>query len=146
MNKIWKGLLLVVLVLTLSCNVLPLGAQNGGGGVAPQGLVSNYSYVTLSVTGTTMRAKVEYDTGLNLTLAEVLTYIQKYEGSTWKPASTTATCSWVDKSTKDNNTLYHYFTLTASGSYRVKCVFYFYGTGGDEERIEKYDYYNYHKT
>lgn len=143
MNKIWKGLLLIVLVLTLSCNMLPLGAQNGGGGAAPHGVISNLSLVTLSVTGKSMCAKVEYDTGLNLTSAEVYTYIQKYEGSAWKAASTTATCAWVDKSTKDNNTLYHYFTLTASGSYRVKCVFYFYGTGGDQERQEKYDYYTY---
>ena len=143
MNKIWKGLLLIVLVLTLSCNMLPLGAQNGGGGIAPYGVISNYSYVTLSVTGKSMCAKVKYDTGLNLTSIEVYTYLQKYVDGAWKAASTTATCAWVDKSTADNNTFYHYLTLTESGSYRAKCVFFMYGTGGDQERLEKYDYYTY---
>ncbi len=142
MNKIWKGLLLIVLVLTLSCNMLPLGAQNGGG-ASLLGEVSNFSYVALSVTGKSMCAKIDYDAGLNLTLLEVYTYLQKYEGGAWKAASTTATCAWLDKSSADRNRFTHYFTLTESGSYRAKCIFYFYGTEGKQDRTERYDYYTY---
>ena len=143
MNKIWKGLLLVVLILTLSCNMLPLGAQNGGAGATPYGEVSMLATVALSVSGKSMCAKAEYFAGLNRTSVEVYTYIQKYVGGAWKSASTTATCSWVDKSSEWRNTFYHYLTLTESGSYRAKCIFYFYGTGGDKDRMEAYDYYTY---
>lgn len=143
MNKIWKGLLLIVLVLTLSCNMLPLGAQNVEGEATPLMAVGVLAGVELSVSGKSMRANVYYIAGLNLTSADVYTYLQKYENGAWKAASSTATCAWNDKSSASHTDFNHYLTLTASGSYRAKSVFYFYGTGGDQDRAERYDYYTY---
>ena len=144
MNKILKGLLLSVLILTLSFNMLPLGAQNVEGGESIQSEVAFDTYAKLTATGNRLRAEVFYVAGTNLTTARVYTFIQKYVDGVWRAASSVPTeCGWIDESTKWDNVYYHYFTMTEKGQYRVKAVFYLYGTNDAMDRIEEYDFYTY---
>ena len=144
MNKILKGLLLSVLILTLSFNMLPLGAQNVEEGKSIDSEIAFEVDATLTANGNRLQAKVFYITGVNLITARVYTYIQKYVDGVWRAASSVPTeCGWIDESTKLDNTYYHYFTMTEKAYYRTKVVFYFYGTNDDMDRIERYDYYTY---
>ncbi len=145
MNKILKGLLLSVLILTLSFNMLPLGAQGVEDGAMPLSEIAIDTSVQLTASGSRLKAEVVYTTGANLTSAVVYTYLQKYVDGSWKAASTTATCAWKDESTAVYGHYDHYFTMTESGYYRAKVVFYFYGTNNAEDRIEEYDHYTYVK-
>ena len=142
MNKSLKGLLLSVLILTLSFNMLPLGAQNVEGGKSIQSEIATEAGVTLTANLNRLQAKVVYATGANLINAKVYTYIQKYVDGVWRAASSVPTeCGWIDESTDFDGTYYHYFTMTARAHYRAKVVFYFYGTNDAMDRIEAYDYY-----
>lgn len=144
MNKSLKGLLLSILILTLSFNMLPLGAQNVEGGKSIQSEIATEAGVTLTAAGSRLQAKVIYATGANLINARVYTYIQKYVDGVWRAASSVPTeCGWLDESTDFDGTYYHYFTMTEKAQYRVKVVFYFYGPNNVMDRIEKYDFYTY---
>jgi hypothetical protein len=145
MNKILKGLLLSVLILTLSFNMLPLGAQNvDGGTIAPMNAVAVDTSADLTLTGSRLKATVAYIAGVNLTSANVYTFLQRYVDGVWRAASSVpAECGWIDESTATYDEFTHSMTLTVSGSYRVKAVFYLYGSGDDMDRIEKYDYCTY---
>lgn len=147
MNKILKGLLLSVLVLTLSFNMLPLGAQNVGGEAAPLSEVAFDTWAVLTRSGSRMTSKVGYIAGGNLTSADVYTFFQRYVDGVWRAASSVpSACGWHDHSTATDGEYTHSMTLTVSGSYRVKAVFFLYGTNGSKEvsdRIEEYDYCSY---
>ncbi len=143
MNKKLKGLLLTVLIVTLSFNMLPLGAQNVEDGVAPMSEVAVATWADLTATGSNLKADVGYIAGINLSVARVYIYIQKYVDGYWRAASTTATCAWMHETTELDGVFYHNFTMTASGSYRVKAVFYLYESDTVYDRIEKCDYYTY---
>ena len=144
MNKFWKGLLLSILIVTLSVNTLPIGAEGINDDLDPSRYAVAFTYATyLTRTGTLAKVDVEYQAGSNLTLADIYTYLQRYVNGVWRAASTTQTCAWNDQSTSVSDYFTHYMTLTQSGSYRLKTVLYFYGTGGDRDRLEDYDYLTY---
>lgn len=145
MNKILKGLLLSVLILALSFNMLPLGAQNvDGGTVAPMNAVAVDTWADLTLSGSRLTAKAGYIAGTNLTSAAVYTFLQRYVDGVWRAASSVPSeCGWIDESTAPHNEFTHSMTLTVSGSYRVKAVLYLYGTNDASDRIEEYDYCTY---
>lgn len=147
MNKILKGLLLSVLILTLSFNMLPLGAQNVEGEAAPMSVIACDTWASLTRSGSRMTSKVGYSAGTNLTSADVYTFFQRYVDGVWRAASSVSSdCGWHDHTTALDAEYTHSMTLTVSGSYRVKAVFFLYGTSGGSsvsDRIEEYDYCSY---
>lgn len=146
MNKVLKGLLLSLMIVTLSVNVLPLGAQDVS---APEEVVSYQYEVTgmtssaFTISGNQACVSIYYDAGSNFTNATVYTYLQKLVDGVWRAASSTATCAWMDTSTRSMDGFEHYMTLTESGSYRAKFVYYIYGTNNKSDRIEEYVYRSY---
>ena len=146
MNKVLKGLLLSLMMVTLSVNVLPLGAQDVS---APEEIVPYRYEVTgmasysFTITGNQAHTTAFYDADDNFTNATVYTYLQKLVNGVWRAASSTETCAWMDKSTNSMDGFEHYMTLTESGSYRAKFVFYIYGTNNKSDRIEEYIYRSY---
>lgn len=76
-------------------------------------------------------------------MARVYVYIQRYVDGYWRAASSSRTCAWVDESTEVHGDFTHYFTMTETGSYRVKAVFYLYESDTVYDRVEEYDYYTY---
>ena len=147
MNKILKGLLLSVLIVTLSVNMLPLGAQDVEGEaeptVPPAYAIAIKATATLTLSGSTASTQSRYNAGTNLSYAHVYTFMQRYVDGVWRAASSTATCAWYDESYASDKLFSHSMTLTQSGYYRLKVVFFLYGTDGDMDRIEKYDYATY---
>lgn len=143
MNKKLKGLLLTVLIVTLSFNMLPLGAQNVEDEPTPMSEVVLDAYATLTATGTQLKARALYFAGTNLSVARVYVYIQRYVDGYWRAASSSRTCAWVNESTAWDDEFIHYFTMTETGSYRVKAVFYLYESDTVYDRVEAYAYYTY---
>lgn len=146
MNKVLKGLLLSLMIVTLSVNVLPLGAQTiekPVGTISPRYEVVAVTSSAFTVSGNQACVSIYYDAGNNFTNATVYTFLQKLVNGVWRAASSTATCAWKDTSTEVTDGFEHYMTLTESGSYRAKFVYYIYGTNNKSDRIEEYIYRSY---